>query len=132
LKLLKARTCGRVASAKAFLFTVARNTAINLFRRRQQLYSDTALNELPEWRVLDGGCDAAETTNAHLQLELAIEAIGRLPKRCREVVTLMVVDRLSYAEIASRLGIAEVTVRVHAFTGIERITDYFREKGERR
>lgn len=131
LKLLKARTSGHVISAKAFLFTVARNTAINIFRRRQ-FYSDATVNELPAWRVLDGGPDAAESANAQFQLELAIEAIGTLPKRCRDVVTLIVADRLGYAEIASRLGLSEATVRVQTAKGIEKIADYIREKGERR
>ena len=131
LKILKSRTSVRVASAKAFLFTVARNTAINIFRRRQ-FYAETTVNELPSWRVLDGGRDAAESANAQFQLDLAIEAIAALPNRCREVVTLIVVDRLGYAEIAARLGLSEATVRVQTAKGIERIADYIREKGERR
>jgi RNA polymerase sigma-70 factor (ECF subfamily) len=108
LKILKSHTSGRVASARAFLFTVARNTAINIFRRRQ-FYSETTVNELPAWRVLDGGSDAAETAHDQFQLELAIEAIATLPNRRREVVTLIVIDRLGYAEIASRLGLSEAT-----------------------
>lgn len=131
LKILKARTTGRLSSAKAFLFAVARNTAINVFRRRQ-FYSDTTVNELPAWRVLDGGLDAAESANAQFQLELAIEAIGTLPKRCREVVTLIILDRLGYAEIATRLGLSEATVRVQTAKGIQKIADFIREKGERR
>src|SRR5581483_2643307 len=35
LRLLRARREGRVTSAKAFLFTVARNLAIDMFRRRR-------------------------------------------------------------------------------------------------
>ena len=131
LKILKSHTSERVASAKAFFFAVARNTAINIFRRRQ-FYAETAVNELPPWRVLDGGHDAAESANTQFQFELAIEAIATLPNRCREVVTLIVVDRLGYAEIASRLGLSEATVRGQTAKGIERIADYIREKGERR
>jgi RNA polymerase sigma factor (sigma-70 family) len=130
LKILKTHTSDRVASAKGFLFTVARNTALNIFRRRQ-FYANTPVNELPSWRVLDGGRDAAESANAQFQLDLAIEAIGTLPNRCREVVTLIVVDRLGYAEIASRLGLSEATVRVQTAKGIEKIADYIRKKGER-
>ena len=87
---------------------------------------------MPAWRVLDGGRDAAESANDQFQLELAIEAIATLPNRCREVVTLIVIDRLGYAEIASRLGLSEATVRVQTAKAIEKIADFIREKGERR
>jgi RNA polymerase sigma factor (sigma-70 family) len=129
LKLLQARATGRVASAKAYFFTVARNTAVSIFRRRK-IYADTPVNELPDWRVLDGGPDAAELANTRLQLDLVVEAIGGLPARCREIVTLAAVDGLTYAEIAARLGLSEATVRVQIARGVHKIAEFRRARGE--
>ena len=129
LKLLKARTAGKVTSTKAYFFSVARNTALTLFRRRR-IYSEVPVNELPEWRVLDGGPDAAETTNHHLRIALAVEAIGQLPARCQEICRLAAWERMAPADIASRLGIAESTVHVQLARGMMKCAAYLRERGE--
>lgn len=129
LKLLKARTAGKVTSTKAYFFSVARNTALTLFRRRR-IYSEVPVNELPEWRVLDGGPDAAETTNQHLRMALAVEAIGQLPARCQEICRLAAWERMAPADIASRLGIAESTVHVQLARGMMKCAAYLRARGE--
>jgi len=130
LKLRRAEPPGRIESAKAYLFSVARNTASRLFQRRRKLYSDQPVNELPDWRLLEGGPDAAESANARQRLELAAAAIDRLPPRCREIVRLAVVDGLASPAIARRLGLAEPTVRVQLARGIAKCSDYLRSLGE--
>lgn len=129
LKLLTARTAGKVAATKAYFFSVARNTALTLLRRRQ-IYSPIPVNELPDWRVLQSGADAAETANTHLQLELVAAAIARLPARCGEIVTLAALDGLTSAEIAVRLGLVPATVRVQLARGVEKIAAYLRARRE--
>lgn len=129
LKLLKARAAGTIASGRAYFFSIARNTALTLFRRNR-FYSPTPLNELPESYGVDQGCDAAEAANAHQQYDLVIQAMGRLPLRCREILSLAVLHGLSNAEIAGRMGIAETTVRVQMARGISKCVEYMREKGE--
>lgn len=129
LKLLKARTAGKVTSTKAYFFSVARNTALTLFRRRR-IYSEVPVNELPEWRVLDGGADAAESTNHQLRIALAVKAIGQLPGRCQEICRLVAWERLAPSDIAARLGIAESTVHVQLARGIMKCAAYLRERGE--
>jgi len=128
-KLLKVGTARKIASAKAYFFSVARNTALTLFQRRQ-IYSPTPVNELPDWRVLDGGADAAETANVHFQFELVAAAIARLPARCGEIVTLAAIDGLTSTEIAGRLGLSPATVRVQIARGVRRISDDLRRCGE--
>jgi RNA polymerase sigma-70 factor (ECF subfamily) len=130
LKLLKARAAGKMVSTRAYFFSVARNTALTVFRRRR-IYSDVPVNELPDWRVLDGGPDAAETTNRHLRLALAVEAIAHLPGRCREICQLAAWERLAPSAIATRLGITESTVHVQLARGIMKCAAYLRERGER-
>lgn len=129
LKLLKAKTLGSVASAKAYFFSIARNTALTVCRRRQ-IYSKTPVSELPDSFVLDDRADAAESANAHQRHELVIEAIDLLPARCREVLKLGVLRGMSNAEIAAQLGLSENTVRVQITRGMKKCVEFLRERGE--
>ncbi|MBL9207673.1 MAG: RNA polymerase sigma factor [Opitutaceae bacterium] len=130
LRLIRIRAVGKIASTKAYVFTVARNTAHRLFRRRR-LYSETPVNELPALCLLDERQDAADTANTHHRLALAVEAIDGLPARCREVVRLVALEGCSYAEVAERLGLSEATVRVQMARGLARCIEFLRECGER-
>lgn len=130
LKLLKAKASGKIASTRAYLFAIVRNTAFTIGRRKQ-IYSNTPLNELPGLRVLHEGPDAAESANAFLRMELMREAIKQLPPRCRRVLMLAVLRGQSNAEIAMELGLAEQTVRVHLSLGMQKCADYLRGLGER-
>jgi RNA polymerase sigma factor (sigma-70 family) len=131
LRLLKMRARGPVECAKAYVFAIARNTALAVFRRRK-FVSDTPVNELPDWCILDQNPDAAAVTNARQQFALAEEAIDHLPSRCREVIRLAAFEQLPAKEIAGKLGIAESTVYVQLARGFRRCSDYLRERGELR
>ena len=129
LRLLRQRARGGVESAKAYVFAIARNTALAIFRRRKFI-SDVPVNELPDWRILDENPDASVITDARQQFALAEEAIAHLPTRCRDVVRLAAFDQLSPREIARELGIAESTVYVQLARGFRKCADYLRERGE--
>jgi RNA polymerase sigma-70 factor (ECF subfamily) len=131
LKLLKARTTGTIVATKAYFFSIARNTAIKFFHRRK-FYSDTPVNELPDWRVLDDVPDAAGIANAAQRFELVSEALDHLPSRCRDVFRLAVLRGASNAEISHALGMAENTVRVQLRRGMIKCAEYVREREERR
>lgn len=128
LRLLRVKVKGGVASAKAYVFAIARNTALAVFRHRK-FFSDVPVNELPDWCILDQSLYAAATTNARQQFALAEEAIERLPARCRDVIRLAAFERLPPREIAQKLGIAESTVYVQLARGFKKCANYLREKG---
>lgn len=129
LKILKAHAQGTVAVAKTYVFAIARNSALAVFRRRK-FFSDVPVSELPEWRILDQNPDAATVLNLRQQYELAESAIQQLPHRCREIIQLAAFEQLRPAEIATRLGIAEATVYVQLARGFRRCADYLRARGE--
>jgi RNA polymerase sigma factor (sigma-70 family) len=64
-------------------------------------------------RRLAGRREVAPATLPHLEGDEFWQAVRALPRRQRECVTLHYLDDLSTSEIASALGIAEPTVRVH-------------------
>ena len=130
LKLLRLPFTGRISSAKAYFFAIARNTASRVLRR-SRLFSPVRVNELPDTCLVDVGQNGAELANAHQRHALVIAAIDRLPPRCREVLHLAVLQAKSPAEIARALRISENTVRVQMARGIKTCSHYLRTKGER-
>lgn len=128
LRLLKAREHGRIESVKSYLFAIARNVALGVFRRRQNI---TALpvNDLEGWRILEGETHVAESASLRQELVLATEAIESLPPRCREIVVLRALHGRSHKEIAAHLGLSEQTVRVQVARGMKKCAEFLRERG---
>ena len=130
LNLLRKPT-GRVAFTKAYLFAAARNAALKVFRKNR-IFSDTPVNDLPEWQLVDGGAHAAELVDLSAEGNLVALAVAQLPERCRAIIKLRVLHGLSYPEIAAQLGLSEVTVRVQIGRGIEKCAQFLRERGVQR
>jgi len=128
-RLLKAQAKRKIAFSKAYVFAIARNTARTLLHR-QRIYSPTALADLPDSVVLDDKGDASDRVNEQLRFQLALEAIDRLPPRCRKVFRLAALDHLSTAEIARRTGLAENTVYAQLAIGVRKCSAFLRERGE--
>lgn len=129
VRLLRAKREGRLTSAKAFLFTVARNLAIDMFRRRQRIAHHEPLTELTELPALEESFDTATTLEHQRRQEVLVEAVVSLPERCREVMMLRHLDGLAYKEIAERLGISPNTVKVHMVKGVRDCTAFFKKHG---
>ena len=128
IRVLRARESGRLTYAKAFLFTAARNVAIDIFRRRRTVTHEP-ISELVELPVLEATPGVAETLEHQQRLELLIEAVSALPERCRQVMMLRHLDGLSYKQIAAQLGISPETVKVHMVKGVRDCVAYFQRHG---
>src|ERR1700730_4073173 len=101
----------------AFLFTTARNVALDRIRRSRVVSLD-ALAEMGSADVLDQAPGVDEALNARQELAPLLETIASLPSRCRETLTLRKLYGLSQREIAQRLEIAESTVEKHVAYGV--------------
>jgi RNA polymerase sigma factor (sigma-70 family) len=128
IRLLRAEGNGRAMFAKSFLFTVARNLAIDMLRRRQAVTHEP-ISDFTEMPVLDQAPGVAESLEHQQRVEVLIEAIASLPERCREVIMLRHLDGLPYKEIASRLGISPNTVRLHIVKGMRDCAAFFEKHG---
>jgi RNA polymerase sigma factor (sigma-70 family) len=128
VRTLRAHERGPVPCARAFLFTTARNAAIDLFRRRRG-HAHEELSEFSTLSVLDEAPGLTEATEREQRLEVLLEAILALPERCRQVMMLRHLDGLAYKEIAERLGISPETVKVHMIKGVKDCTRFFRQRG---
>jgi RNA polymerase sigma-70 factor (ECF subfamily) len=132
LRIWKARAAQPIASAKAFLFTVARRLALDLMRhdRRSPIVGVTDLDQL---FVLNKVPDAADAAATSQEIELLAEAVDSLPARCREIFLLRRIQGVSQKDIAARLGLSEQTVQVQAARGLRKIEEWMnrRLKAER-
>ncbi len=109
-----------VRTLRAFLFTTARNVAMEALRRRPVVSLDALLELGASSVVTDSEMESPpdQKLNARQELELLAAVIASLPDRCREVLTLRKIHGLSQKEIAARLGIAEHTVEKHVSYGV--------------
>ncbi|MGH7957874.1 MAG: RNA polymerase sigma factor, partial [Opitutaceae bacterium] len=82
------RQLGRpIASAKGFLFKVARRLALDSLRHERHSPIER-VTDLSVSRVIDNGPTAAEAACTRQEIEFLMEAIESLPHRCREIVLL--------------------------------------------
>lgn len=128
VRLIRAREKGRVSYAKAFLFTTARNAALDFFRRRR-VVSIEGVEDVARLGVLEDAPDAGETVNRQQELALLAEAVRQLPARCRQVMTLRMLYGLSHKEIAAQLRISDQTVKAQLAKGMRRCAEYLSARG---
>ncbi len=127
-RLIRAREAGRVSYAKAFLFTTARNAALDFLRRRKVVAID-GVADLDELCVIEDRLDAAEAVNKQQELALLAEAVHALPARCRQVLTLRLMYAMSHKEMAAELGISNHTVKAQLAKGMRRCAKFMAARG---
>jgi len=127
-RLIKTRETGKVSHIKAFLFTTARNVALDIFRRRK-VVSIEGVSDLNILHAAADLPDAGENASRQQELDLLAEAVRGLPERCRQVMTLRLLYGVPTKEIASRLGISDKTVKAQLAKGTRRCADFFEHRG---
>jgi RNA polymerase sigma-70 factor (ECF subfamily) len=128
LKIIRARRAGRIKSVKSYLFGIARNAALSLFRRKRVTH-EISVGDFDAFSVMEDDVNVVTSVSVRQELALVVEAIDRLPDRCREVVILWALEGLSREEVAARLGISEHTVRAQLAKGMKRCVVFMRERG---
>lgn len=106
-----------IEQPKAFLFTIAKNLAVNELNRKVRQthqYIDDCVHDLPEQ-----ASDSLETEyDAEISLGAYCEAVAALPEKCRKAYLLRKVHGLSHKEIALQLGISISSVEKYLKIGI--------------
>jgi len=125
LRIWKARELHPIDSAKAFLFRIARNLALDTIRH-ERLSPINVVTDLSLLFVVDDKPDAAALATRQQEIELLVEAIDALPARCREIFILRKLRGVSQKNIAARLGLSEQTVQVQAARGLRRVAESLR------
>ncbi|MCU4677390.1 RNA polymerase sigma factor [Catenovulum sp. 2E275] len=123
LKARNAENNTEIQQPKAFLFSVAKNLALNeLNRKSRQMtaYIDDCISELPaEYSVsIESEIEAKQSLNAYCQ------AIDSLPDKCKKVYLLRKVHGLSRNEIAERMDLSVSSVQKYLKQGIEHCSEH--------
>jgi RNA polymerase sigma factor (sigma-70 family) len=128
VRLLRNPDQERLVHARSYLFTTARNLAIDHIRRAHRTPVDP-IDETAEISLLETAPSAAELVDYAQRNEVMFASLKSLPERCREVMLLRYVDGFTPQEIAEHLGLAAATVRVHLMKGVRDCAAFFRERG---
>ena len=127
-RVFRAKTAGKISEARPYLFATARNTACDIFRR-SKIISFTRLVNFERLPVVADGPGVVESIEHAQEVDILHEAIGALPTRCRQVLTLCKLYGLSHREVAAQLGISEHTVNAQVAQGIMRCRDFLCARG---
>lgn len=114
VKALGDKNFSQVLNPKAYLFTIARNTLFNEFKKKKPVSLDAA-EESGDYEAEDKDEDlhkAAEIVDIQAKVE---KSIKRMPAKSRELMILRYTEDLSIKEIASITGrsLSDVKVNLH-------------------
>ncbi len=127
-RLLQVKDPSQLAHPKAYIFTMARNAAIDRFRRRNTQPLEN-IDDGSDWIPLEEMPDVVETMERRQHREALTEAMRALPTRCREVMLLRYLEGCSGKDIAERLGISLGTVKGHLLKGVGDCARFFESHG---
>jgi RNA polymerase sigma-70 factor (ECF subfamily) len=104
----------------SFVFTVARRTAVDQWRRGRRVATDRPLSGLSETSAaVSGGPGSPEDQLDAVVTGWAVtEALGTLSAAQREVIELAYYGQLSQTEIAERLAIPLGTVKTRTYSAL--------------
>mgnify|MGYP003676836651 CR=1 FL=1 len=119
LKIWSAHAKKPILSAKAFLFRIARHSAIDLIRRSK----NSPINDVGD------GSSVVDVVSVAEKKRMVIKAIDALPSRCREVFIMRKLKNMPQSEVALALGVSERTVETQLSRGMKRCEVFLRKQG---
>lgn len=134
LKIFRYRKTYRPKSTfRYFLFQIARNMWIDLYRKRKvrpreiSLQAPAKQDDADATRITDRTIDSDRSPQEKLirkEKVLALnKAITKLPEKQREVVALSFEGKLKYAEIATILDVPEGTIKSRMHAAVKNLRD---------
>jgi RNA polymerase sigma-70 factor (ECF subfamily) len=141
LRLYRLEHPEQLDNARAFLFQVAANLAVDQLRRRSLHYrflrNEQAQQSGGEPADINGSsASPEEILDAREKLARIYQAVERLPERCRQAFLLHRVSGLSYSDIARELGVSVSSVEKYILQALkhcrEELADYYGEGESKR
>lgn len=129
LRLFRTKRHGKLDHPKAYLYTTARNAALDRCRRGRILAFEPIAYAEESARLADPRPTPEDVSARDLELATLTEAIRALPERCRTILVLRKHHGLSHREIAERLGISPHTVNAQITAAMIKCRAYFQQQG---
>ncbi|MEO5953600.1 MAG: RNA polymerase sigma factor [Chloroflexia bacterium] len=108
------------ASFRSWLFTLARRTLFDHFRKGSHIANHVALDSVAD-ELLDPAPGPEEAALISDQVRAVLRVINELPDEAREVITLRFMGDLSYREIALTMDKTEAAVKMAAYRALDMI-----------
>ncbi len=108
------------ASFRSWLFTLARRTVADHFRKASHSANHVALDSMAD-ELLDPDIGPEEAALISDQVRAVLLVINELPDEAREVITLRFMGELSYREIAQTMDKSEAAVKMAAYRALDLI-----------
>jgi len=118
----------RIEHPKAFIYTTARNLALNFIAKKENK-AVTKLEDLPNSDVYLADASHFDEQESKEKFRLFCTAVRDLPPQCRKAFILKRVFGYSIKEVSLSLGISESTAEKHIAKGVLRCADYLLEQG---
>lgn len=116
-----------VTTPRAFLFSAAKNLAIDA-RRHERVAKTDSVGDFDASGVVSSGASPEDQALSSERSRLLRQAIEHLPPHCRTVFVLKVFHDCSYEEISKRLGISVKTVEKHVGKGLKDTHQYLKRQ----
>lgn len=127
-RVLRAQVAAPLREVRPYLFTIARNLALDLARHHKIAATDS-LGNIEQLSVVEERADAAEKAAHDQEIEILHEAIAALPPRCQEILTLRRFHGLSHQAIARKLNISPNTVDAQLCLAVMRCRQFLLLRG---
>ncbi|MBT5331907.1 MAG: RNA polymerase sigma factor [Porticoccaceae bacterium] len=114
---------GCIEQPKAFLFSIAKNLALNELTRKSRRMTDY-IEDCQSQVSMESAATVENEVEANHSIGLYCEAVANLPEKCRRVYLLRKVHGLSHKEICARLGVSRSTVEKYISMGSLSCRDY--------
>ena len=129
IKACNAERTKNIEHPKAYLFSIAKNLALNELGRKSRKMTDF-IEECEAANMAEPSESLEEHVQAEESVVLYCQAASQLPERCRRVYLLRKVHGLSHKEIADRLDISLSAVSKHLTKGMLSCQKYIEKGGE--
>jgi RNA polymerase sigma factor (sigma-70 family) len=128
LRIWKARASQKIDFAKAFLYRIARNIAIDSIRHESRS-PVSAVSNLEVVDVSEDGAESVRIASLHERIEILTDIVSALPARRRAIVILCKFRRLSAEDAAVKLGISRRTLENQLYRAVRQIESDLRARG---
>ena len=126
-ELLSGEGWRNAVNPRAFVMRIVYCRSVN-WVNKQKVVPIQSVPTFESVMVADDGPDAFAQLSDREELETVMAVIRRLPRQCRQVVTMRRIEELSPRTIAEQLGISVRTVEIHLGKGLTFLADNLRDR----